>query len=276
MAETDQGQSSSQGSSSEQGSRATQGGAASGSAAGAAAGAAGGIVDEARDVASRLGASAKELTSEVARSAQDMVKGEVGKRTEKGAEDLSQVAHALRRSGRDLDDNLAAPYVERVADQIERASDYLRTAEPAQMLTTVQNFARREPALFLGGAFAIGFLGARFMKSSSRAEEEMGSGGVGSGVGLTSGISGVPRNYPSVGENRPSGGAGSTGSGGGSGRYGSAGGSYGAGSSSTGGTGTGSTGVRSGQGSTYGAGGSTYGAGSSGSSGGSTPGATGV
>lgn len=180
MAETDQGQSSSKSGSTEQSGSAAHRGAAGAAPAGTgASGAAGGLVDEAKDVASRLGASAKELTSEVARSAQDLVKGEVGKRTEKGAEDLSQVAHALRRSGRDLEDNLAAPYVERVADQIERASDYLRTTEPGQMLTSVQNFARREPALFLGGAFALGFLGARFLKSSARSDEEMdlGNGG---------------------------------------------------------------------------------------------------
>jgi hypothetical protein len=37
----------------------------------------------------------------------------------------------------------------------------------------VEDFARRNPAVFLGGAFALGLVGARFIKSSGhRAERE--------------------------------------------------------------------------------------------------------
>ena len=35
------------------------------------------------------------------------------------------------------------------------------------MVTQVEQYARRQPAIFLGGAFALGLLGARFLKSSN-------------------------------------------------------------------------------------------------------------
>jgi len=132
------------------------------------------LVDEAKDAAAKLGAEAKNLSSQVGRSAQELVKGEVGKRTEKGAEDLDAVAGALRRSGHELEDNIAAPYVVKAADQIERVSQFLRTAEPRDILQSVENFARREPVLFLGGALALGLLGARFLKSSARSVDDGG------------------------------------------------------------------------------------------------------
>ncbi len=150
--------------SAEQGSVGTSAGRGAGSA----------LVDEAKDVAAKLGAEAKNLSSQVARSAQEMVQGEVGKRTEKGAEDLNAVAGALRRSGQELEDNIAAPYVAKAADQIERVSQFLRTAEPRDIMNSVENFAKREPVLFLGGAFALGLLGARFLKSSARSVNDQG------------------------------------------------------------------------------------------------------
>jgi hypothetical protein len=38
-----------------------------------------------------------------------------------------------------------------------------------ELIGDVEQFARRSPALFLGGAFALGVLAARFVKSSSAA-----------------------------------------------------------------------------------------------------------
>jgi hypothetical protein len=37
-----------------------------------------------------------------------------------------------------------------------------------QLVGQLQHLARREPALFVGGAFALGLIGARFFKSSTR------------------------------------------------------------------------------------------------------------
>jgi len=68
---------------------------------------------------------------------------------------------------RERDQQLLSSYVERAADQIEQISDYLRDRNVEDFIDDAQDMARRQPALFVGGAFALGFLMARFLKSSS-------------------------------------------------------------------------------------------------------------
>jgi hypothetical protein len=45
-------------------------------------------------------------------------------------------------------------------------SDYLRDKSLTDVVGDVERFARREPVIFVGGAFLIGLLGSRFLKSS--------------------------------------------------------------------------------------------------------------
>jgi len=60
-----------------------------------------------------------------------------------------------------------AQFADQAAEQIDRFSTYLRETDVDEMLADAQRFARRQPALFLGGAFAVGLLAARFLKSST-------------------------------------------------------------------------------------------------------------
>jgi hypothetical protein len=53
------------------------------------------------------------------------------------------------------------------ADQMRHFSDQLRQKDVRELLSDVERFAQRQPTVFLGGAFALGLLGARFLKSSS-------------------------------------------------------------------------------------------------------------
>ena len=103
---------------------------------------------------------------------------QVGRRVESGlqqgktrvADTLGGVAHTLRQSSQQLGDQhgAAGQYVTRTADQMQRLSDYLRQTDVQDIVTRVEDVARRQPALFLGGMFAVGLLGARFLKSSQR------------------------------------------------------------------------------------------------------------
>lgn len=133
---------------------------------------------EVAKAASQLAEDARDLGSQVKTSARELVTSEVEKRTSQGADDLSDVARALRESGRELDGNMAGPYVQKAAEKIDDFSLYLRTATPTRVLASVKGFAAREPLLFLGGAFALGLVGSRFMKSghSSPAEPDRSSG----------------------------------------------------------------------------------------------------
>ena len=116
---------------------------------------------------------AKETISNVASQAGDKVASRLDTQKDRAAEGLGSVAQALRQTGDQLrEQNQAAPvheYIASAADQVERFSDYLRSTNVSQMVNRVEQFARRQPALFLGGAFVLGLLGARFLKSSSQA-----------------------------------------------------------------------------------------------------------
>jgi hypothetical protein len=90
---------------------------------------------------------------------------------EKASGGLGQLVQALRKSEEHLrgqQQEQIAGYVEKAANQLERISESIKTADLRQWVDQVEGLARREPAMFLGGAFALGLLGARFLKSSGR------------------------------------------------------------------------------------------------------------
>jgi hypothetical protein len=92
--------------------------------------------------------------------------------TQKGrvTDGLSTLAQAVRQSTETLRQNqqpAVAEYVEKAANQIERLSRNLRDRDVKTLVQDAQRFARRQPAVFVGAAFAAGLLAARFMKSSS-------------------------------------------------------------------------------------------------------------
>lgn len=89
---------------------------------------------------------------------------------DRATDGLGSVASAVRQTTQTLREqhhDTVAHYVERAADQIERFSQRLKQKDVTELLGDAQRMARRQPALFVGGAFAIGLVGARFLKSSS-------------------------------------------------------------------------------------------------------------
>ena len=87
----------------------------------------------------------------------------------RATEALGSVAAAIRQSGQPLRDNnqpMLAEYAGRAADQLEQFSTRLRDRDLTELMDDAKRFARRQPALFVGAAFAAGVLAARFLKSS--------------------------------------------------------------------------------------------------------------
>lgn len=84
---------------------------------------------------------------------------------------LSVIASAVRQTTDNLrkeQHDTLAQYVDRAADQLDRFSTALREKDLDQLLQEARQLARRQPALFIGGSFAVGLLAARFLKSSQR------------------------------------------------------------------------------------------------------------
>ncbi len=111
---------------------------------------------------------------------------------DKATEGLGSVAQAVRQTTQHLRDNqheTVAHYAEQAAEQIERFSQGLKNKDVGELMNDAQRLARRQPALFVGGAFALGLLGARFLKSSSpdNLDSYRGYGDTGYGGGNYSG-----------------------------------------------------------------------------------------
>lgn len=115
---------------------------------------------------------AKETVSNVASQAGDKVTSRLDAQKDRAAEGLSSIVQALRQTGQKMrEQNQTAPaqeYLNAATDRVERVADYIRSTDVRQMVTQVEQYARRSPEIFIGGAFLLGLLGARFLKSSSQ------------------------------------------------------------------------------------------------------------
>jgi hypothetical protein len=87
---------------------------------------------------------------------------------ERAVSGLSSLVDTLRESGRHLKDQDAgmASFTDGAASQLDRLVDGLRRQDVGQIASDLERFARRRPAVFVGGAFLVGLAAARFLKSS--------------------------------------------------------------------------------------------------------------
>lgn len=128
---------------------------------------------------------AKQTTNEVVNQVQQQANSQINRQKESAASELSTVVNAVRRFGETLNNEghgpiarFAAQYGDKAANSLDRAARYLREQDPKRLLNDVQDFGRRQPALLIGGAFLLGFAGARIIKSSmDAAGNSMNTGG---------------------------------------------------------------------------------------------------
>lgn len=86
-----------------------------------------------------------------------------------GAERLEGVAGVVDKAAADLEQELpqAAGYVREAAKGLNDFSRNLRDRSVGDIIDTVNDFARREPAAFFGTSVLAGFVLSRFLKSTS-------------------------------------------------------------------------------------------------------------
>lgn len=121
---------------------------------------------------------ARNLASQAQQKAGEQVRSSVDKGRNRAAETLTEVARTLMQSN-EQGENPAGPYMNRAGEQVQRVAAYLQNTDLRQMVTHSEQFARRQPVLFLGSAFALGVLAARFLKSArpdSNRSDDSGNG----------------------------------------------------------------------------------------------------
>jgi hypothetical protein len=87
---------------------------------------------------------------------------------------LSGVAETVRRVSGTLQDGqadspiseFAARYTDTAAQKLDSVARYFDSADLKDIARDIESYARRNPAVFLGSAFAVGIMAARFLKST--------------------------------------------------------------------------------------------------------------
>ena len=100
---------------------------------------------------------------------QQRVTSRVDEQKNRAADGLGGIADVFRTAGNELrnENETLAQYVDMASDQLRRFADTIRQRGVNDMMNDVNQFARRNPAMFIGGAFLVGFGIARFMKASA-------------------------------------------------------------------------------------------------------------
>ena len=79
---------------------------------------------------------------------------------------LNDVSAVVREAVQKLGgESVASRLAAKLADSIDRAGEYVQTAEPRDLVRDTQEFARRRPETFLAGAFLAGAAVGRFLRS---------------------------------------------------------------------------------------------------------------
>ncbi|HXV24299.1 MAG TPA: hypothetical protein VED46_08565 [Alphaproteobacteria bacterium] len=120
-------------------------------------------VEQAKSEAGRLTQAARERTLSYLEERKSLL-----------AEDMAGVANAARGAAERFDEHgnpLMADYVLHAADGIERFSQAIGNRDLSALMAEAEEFARRQPAVFIGAGVAVGFLLARLLKSSSEHRE---------------------------------------------------------------------------------------------------------
>lgn len=118
--------------------------------------------DEVRD-------KAQQTASTLVDQAQQVATTQAKSQMTRAADTLETVASSIRQSTSSMREQ--QPQIATVADQaaarVDDASRYLREHDLNDVVRVAEDYARREPLMFLGAAFAIGFVAARFLRSAA-------------------------------------------------------------------------------------------------------------
>lgn len=132
-----------------------------------------GSVDDIKQTVNRAAEDAVSTGRETLGQAQGRIRSLLEQQTGRAADQLGGVANALHKAAEQLkqenggeNGGVVADYAVQAADRVERVADMLRDATVDDIVGEVEGFARRQPEVFIGAAFAVGFLAARFIKSS--------------------------------------------------------------------------------------------------------------
>ncbi len=114
-------------------------------------------------------ALAREKAAGAWSEAKQAARARLDEQQEAAASGIGDFAGALRKAAEESGGDTTASLARQAADGLERVATTLRRKDVDDLLRDVQQFAREQPALFLGISVAAGFLAVRFLKSGAAA-----------------------------------------------------------------------------------------------------------
>jgi hypothetical protein len=122
-----------------------------------------------RDPLSEAGQEATESIGQLTERATDLGYRQADTRREQVAHGLEELAGGIRRVSSDLEvqQPAVATIAQTAAEQTDRIARYLQETDARQLVSNVEDLARRQPLLFLGGAFLLGMAASRLIKAGT-------------------------------------------------------------------------------------------------------------
>jgi ElaB/YqjD/DUF883 family membrane-anchored ribosome-binding protein len=146
--------------------------------------------------ASAAGEQVRQQATQWAETAKNRGRRMLDEQKGNAVEQISGIARALHQSAdqcmeRD-DERTAGRVLEQAAAGLDRLSDMLRSRDVDAMMDQATTLMRRQPALFIGGTAAAGFLLSRFLKSSNERSQGDGERRGEAHAGRAGGVSAEP------------------------------------------------------------------------------------
>ncbi len=126
------------------------------------------------DATQQAGERLRDEASRAAGEATQQAKTLLRRQKDLAAEQIEGMAQILRRTSEELQaqhPGMVADCTRQVVRTIDGLAAALRDRDINTLIADVEDYARHQPALFMAGATAAGFMLARFLKSSARRRE---------------------------------------------------------------------------------------------------------
>ena len=136
------------------------------------------VADTAADEARKLGDTARDEAAKLAETAKSVGRGQAERQLERGkhvAEDqIGTIESALEGAAERLRDENSplASYASDLSSRLSDLSSRIESASVDDLARDGRRLARDNPAMFMLGAVAVGFVASRFLKASERADHD--------------------------------------------------------------------------------------------------------
>lgn len=130
------------------------------------------LTEQAKQQAQHVVQQGRQTVGQVWDLARGQFHSQLNGQKERAATSLDDIATLIRQTGSQLKDQGHAGssgYADQIADRISQVADNVHQKQIDELLSDTENFARQRPAVFLSIAAVLGFLLARFLKSSGQA-----------------------------------------------------------------------------------------------------------